>query len=364
MDPKDRRIKIRQEEIERLLNLKSQIDHDETVWRYAEEYQKLGWVLQGVSPQDATDLEVDSGEGPENLDSSLCETGLSGSKVNLEVYTGKQSGLMVLEVSKGPGESILDQFGEWRAECIASLGAGRERHFYAWDPSPLFDAVSSLVTPEISCFGEGHVVTLPPSFDPDRQETWRWVCPPWEKPPQGPSQPLSRFLQQHLPPEPQSRPEVSLSWQEVYCLVSPFETLLQALSASYPSIWNYYRGILDAAVAVGLKSPEVLLSLLWHAPRGKARQQPEIWGFLQKLVAEGQEQPGTEAPQENVPWEVYLGNFLALAREPAESGSGQPGFKPGPPCFHQRCQAKSPQPGEAVRTPFSCRKIREDLSKV
>ena len=198
--------------------------------------------------------------------------------------------------------------------CIAALGAGREQHFYAWDPSPLFDSVSSLATPEISWFGEGQVVPVPPSFDAERQETWRWVCPPWEKPPQYPSQPLSRFLQQHLTREPQSRPEVSLSWQEVYCLVSPFEPLLQALSASYPSIWNYYQGILEAAVAVGLTSPEVLLSLLWHAPRGNARQQPEIWGFLQKLVAESQDQPGTVTSPENVPWEVYLGNFLALAK--------------------------------------------------
>ena len=66
------------------------------------------------------------------------------------------------------------------------------------------------------------------------------------------------------------------------------------------------------------------MSLLWHAPRGKARQQPEIWGFLQKLVAESQDQPGKETPPENVPWEVYLGNFLALAKEPSDSGSSQP----------------------------------------
>lgn len=360
MNPKDRRVKIHPEEIERLLNLKSQVDHKETLWRYAEKYQKLGWVLQAFNPEDGTDLEVDSGEDPENWFSRLWETGLSGPKINLEVHAGKQSGLMVLEVSKGPGESILDQYGGWRAECTATLGADREQHFYAWDPLPLFDSVSYLSTPEISWFGEGQVVTLPPSVDTESQETWRWVSPPWERPLQCPSQPLIRFLQQHLSRETQSRPEVSLSWQEVYCLVSPFETLLQTLSASYASMWNYYQGILDAAVAVGLKSPEVLLSLLWHAPRGKARQQPETWGFLQKLVAEGQEQPGTGTPPENVPWEVYLGNFLALAREPAESGSGQPALKPGPPCFLQRRQAKPLQPGEAIRTPFSCRKNGAD----
>ena len=360
MNPKDRRVKVHQEEIERLLDLKSLVDHKETVWGHAEQYQKLGWVLQAVNPQDGTDLEVDSGEDPENSVSRLLKTGLSGSKINLAVHTGKQSGIMVLEVARGQGELILDQYGEWRSECIAALGAGREQHFYAWDSSPLFDSRSYQAASGIRWFGEGQVVPVPPSFDAEMQETWQWLCPPWEEPPQYPGQPLLKFLLQHLSREPQSRPEVSLSWQEVYCLVSPYETLLQALSASYPSIWSYYRGILDAAVAVGLKSPEVLMSLLWHAPRGKARQQPEIWGFLQKLVAESQDQPGTETPPENVPWEVYLGNFLALAKEPSDSGSGQPAYKPGPPCFLQRRQAKPPQLGGAMRTPFSCRKTGAD----
>ncbi len=123
MNPKDRRVKIHQVEIERLLNLKSLVDHKETVWRYAEKYQKLGWVLQAVNPQDGTDLEVDSGEDPENWVSRLWETGLSGPKINLAVHTGKQSGLMVLEVAKGPGESILDQYGEWRATVHRRLGS-------------------------------------------------------------------------------------------------------------------------------------------------------------------------------------------------------------------------------------------------
>ncbi len=140
MNPKDRRVKVHQEEIERLLDLKSLVDHKEKVWGYAEQYQKLGWVLQAVNPQDGTDLEVDSGEDPEDLVSRLLKPGLSGPKISLEVHTGKRSRIMVLEVARGQGELILDQYGEWRAECIAALGAGREQHFYAWDSSPLFDS--------------------------------------------------------------------------------------------------------------------------------------------------------------------------------------------------------------------------------
>lgn len=364
MYPEDRNVIIHQEEMETLLNLKSRLDHQETVSSFAEKYQELGWVLQAVDPQDGTDLEVNSGENPETWVNRLWEPGLSGPKINLAVHTGKQSGLMVLEVAKGPGESSLDQYGPWRAECIAALGAIREQHFYAWDPSPLFDSAAFREPPEIRWFGEGQVAPLPPSFDAEISESWQWLCPPWEKPPRYPSQSLANFLQQHLRREPQTRPEVSLSWQEVYCLVSPHEPLLRALSASYPSMQNYYQGMIEAAAAVGLEAPEVLLALLWHAPRGNARQYPDIWGSLQKLVARAQDQPGAATSPGNVPWELFLDNALSLARETSAGRSGQPAGKPGSPGFLQRHPANAPQPGAAIRTPFSCRQIREDLSKI
>ena len=361
MDPQDRRVKIHQGEMESLLNLKSMLDYQETVSSFAEKYQQLGWVLQAVSPQDGTDLAVDSGENPEAWEKRLLEPGLSGPKINLGVITGKRSRLMVLEVAGGPGTSILEPHGPWRAECIAALGAGRELHFYRWDPSLLFDSAACRATPEIRWFGEGQVAPVPPSFDAEMQETWRWLCPPWEKAPQSPGKSLANFLQQHLRREPLTRPEVSMSWQEVYCLVSPFEPLLQALSASYPSVQNYYQGILGAAAEVGIEAPEVLLALLWHAPRGDARQYPEIWGYLQKLVARAQYQPDTVTSPGNVPWELFLDNALYLARETSAGSSGDAADKPGPPGFSQRHLAKPPQSGAAVRTPFSCRQVRGEL---
>ncbi len=362
MDPQGRRVRIYQEEMETLLNLKSRLDHKEAAASYVKKYQQLGWVLQAVKPREGTDLEVDFGENPETWVNRLWEPGLMGPKINLGVRTGKRSGLMVLEVATGPGESILEQYGPWRAACIAALGTGREQHFYAWDPSPLFDSAFFRGTPEIRWFGEGQVAPVPPSCDPEMKGTWWWLCPPWEKAPQCPSQSLSRFLQQHLTREPW--PEVGLSWQQVYCLVSPHEPLLQALSASYPSMQNYYQGIVEAAVAVGLKAPEVLLSLLWHAPRGNARQHPEIWDYLQKLVAEAQYMPGTATSPGNTPWELFLDNALSRVRETSARSSGQAADKSGPPCFLQRRLAKPPQPGATSRTPFSCRKIRGYLKKI
>ncbi len=48
MEPKDRSVKINQEELESLLRLKSMLDHKAAVSSYAERYLKLGWVLQAL----------------------------------------------------------------------------------------------------------------------------------------------------------------------------------------------------------------------------------------------------------------------------------------------------------------------------
>ena len=56
MEPKDRSVKINQEELESLLRLKSILDHKAAVSSYAERYLKLGWVLQALEAQDGTDL--------------------------------------------------------------------------------------------------------------------------------------------------------------------------------------------------------------------------------------------------------------------------------------------------------------------
>jgi hypothetical protein len=176
-------------------------------------------------------------------------------------------------------------------------------------------------------------------------------------PPQFPGQSVANFLQQYLTREPQPRPEVSLSWQEVYCLASPHEALLQALAASYPSTESYYQGILAAAATVGLKAPEVLLSVLWHAPQGTARQYPEGLGYLQKLVAAAQVQPNPATGSENVPWELLLDNARLQTRE-SSAGSR------GPQRFLGKNRAQPPQPERAMRTPFSCRNFKGNLRKI
>jgi hypothetical protein len=357
MDPQDRRVKVHREEMESLLNLKSRLDHEKTVSSCTANYQKLGWVLQALNPQDGIYLEVDAGADPETWANCWREPGLSGQEIKLGVCTGKQSRLMVLEVAKGPVETILDRYGPWRAECIAVLGAGRERHFYAWQASPLFDSASSVEAAEFKWYGEGQVILVPPSIEAEGLESWQWLRPPWETPPQDPTRAVVDFLQQHLTREPQRRTEVSLSWQEVYCLVSPFKPLLQALAASYVSKESYYQGILEAAVAVGLNAPEELLSVLWHAPRGDACQHPGSLAYLQKLVGAAQVQPTPMTCPEDIPWEQILDHARSQTRGSSDWSSRPAPDKPG----SRRFDGRRAQPGGAMRVPFSCRKIKGDL---
>jgi hypothetical protein len=363
MDLKSRRVSIHQEEMETILNLKSAIDYQEALSSYAEKYRNVGWSLEALKAQDGTGSDLDFPAHADTWDNRRWEAELGETKTNLGVRTGKESRLLVLEVAMGDGEAILDQYGPWRAECIAALGDGRQQHFYAWDSSLLFDEVPLWSIPAIKWYGEGQVAPLPPSSDPETMEDWRWLCPPWETPPKSPSQPLLVFLQQHLNREPQTLVEVCLSWQEVYCLVSPHEALLEALSAFYPSMRNYYEGIIQAAAGVGINAPEVLLSLLWHAPRGNARQHPEIWDDLRKSVAQVQGQPEVTAAPGNIPWKLFLDNAFASAREPAVRKGGQPPNKARPSGFHRRPQGKLPQTGSATRSPFSCTQNRDDFRK-
>jgi hypothetical protein len=356
MNLKDRQVRIRQEEIDSLFNLKSLVDDKELLASYAAEYHKLAWVSVALNARDGADLEVDFGERQEIWLDSLWKSDLTGPKTNLAVRTGKRSRLVVLEVATGQGEAILDQYGEWRAQCVAVLGTSRERHFYAWPPSPIFDLSSIWVTPEFKWFGEGQVVLAPPSFDPEMGETWRWLCPPWDNPPQYPSQAVGRFFLGQISRESQARPVINLSWQEIYCLTSPHKALLQALSASLPLMEDYYQGVLQAAVEAGLKTPELLFPLLWHAPRGDARQVPERWTYLQKLVLDAQGRGLAATSRGDLSNEVLLDNGLSYAPEYPAGRQGERAAKPGLPDAVKSRLAGALQPGPAPRHPFSSRK--------
>ncbi len=298
MASKDFSVRIGREEIGRILNLKENLDLKELLVTYAPHYQRLGWVLVGMKSPEGTPLTLDLSQPVDLWSQQLSDLGVDQSQINIGIRTGKASNLLVLEVNKGEGALSLDQWGEWRADCVATMGESREQHFYAL-PAEAKIPPSYFLAPQVLIYGEGGLVLVPPSLEPQAREPWRWLQPPWESPPQPPKPAVWQFLKEYIPAA-MAKPEVP-SWSEIYQMISPHEAMLKALLVPPTSQDGYYQGILTTALGLGLKDPTLLLGLLWHAPHGEARNNPDKEGFFQELIDQARRQPAGAAPVPGLP---------------------------------------------------------------
>ncbi len=161
----------------------------------------LGWRLAAVDARELLDLEANFDEPLELwLQPGRRNAQLYG-RVNLGVYTGSVSGLVVLEVGNGEGKASLERLGSWRSTCVAGLN-GREQHYYALPTGKAALPTRFLPASQIMVFGEDGLAPLPPSVDIQARQPWRWINPPWASPPPNLPQGLWEFLWQHLPPPP------------------------------------------------------------------------------------------------------------------------------------------------------------------
>jgi hypothetical protein len=281
MEPKSLNIKIGKGEIEQILNLKSSFaGQRETLVDHVIGYLNLGWVLLANDVKTGKDLNL----GFQDVDTwikRLEDPSVDAARINLAVHTGSLSGLLVLEIANQEQKSRLDEGGEWRSQCVAKLGTGLEKHFYLL--SPEFQPLPT----NGHFYAEGVTTLLPPSLDPFTQERWQWQHPPWASAPS--PLPLAILNYLHSLPGPAAMGtdlgyQPRLPWQELYCLISPFEAVLQAFAHGEASMDDYYENLFRAALQAGLTDADLLLSLLWHAPFGDVRQRPERWHYLQQLV--------------------------------------------------------------------------------
>ena len=298
--PKVFPVRVGQEEIGRILNLKENLDQHSALARYAARYLALDWHLIGVDAQGFPSLALDASHSQEVWSHRVMDFGLGGVPVNLAVRTGSPSRLLVLEVQSGEEETALTEWGDWRAECVCLQAGGWERHFYILPPGSLAPPSGFLLSHQVRIFGEGGVVMVPPSLEPAAANPWRWLEPPWETPLGEPKSGLLKFLKKQMKatlkamggPEPQLP-----SWEEVYPFIRAQGPVLQALAAPAASLAEYYARILHAAITVGFKGPALLLTLLWQAPWSQARQTPELWEYLEELVKEALELASGAAPE-------------------------------------------------------------------
>ncbi|MCL4502497.1 MAG: bifunctional DNA primase/polymerase [Deltaproteobacteria bacterium] len=282
MGSKDFTVRIGQDEIGHILDRKENLDHHGQLWEYISRYQALGWDLTLITAQGA-DLGLDLHQPQEVWWKQLTDLGLEGVQVNLAVRTGRNSRLLVLEVNKGGGTLSLDLLGDWRAQCVAELGNCREQHYYYLPPDSQ-NPPSHFLARDVLIYGEGGLVLTPPSIEPEDRDPWRWLTSPWENPPQAPKPAVWQFLREQAAPNA-CRSQEMPGWEEIYRAIIPYDGLFKVLMAPPLDMDKYYRDIIAAARAVGLGDPQPLLGLLWHAPHGDARNNPERWQYLQKLLA-------------------------------------------------------------------------------
>ncbi len=278
---------LRQEEVCQIINLKKALDQVEVLIQYAARYRRLGWHLVAVNFKGETALELDFSQPQRVWADKLTSLGLEGIRVNLGVRTGARSRLLVLEVHREESLPPFNHRGEWCSGCVAEAGLEREQHYYTlpkgWQPPASF----FLESHNVMVFGEGGMVLVPPSLEPRAHANLRWLRPPWESPPTRPSPELCRFIREQAPSLPQApvppEPEM-VPWAEIYPAISPHPEVLQALLAPAASAELYYQHLLHAARKAGLEDPQMLLSLLWHAPLGNSHSHPRRLEYLHGLV--------------------------------------------------------------------------------
>ena len=282
MGSKDFNVRIGQDEIGHILDRKENLDHHGQLWEYMSRYQALGWDIALITSQGA-DLGLDLQQPQEVWWKQLTDLGLEGVQVNLAVRTGCNSRLLVLEVNKGGGTLSLDLLGDWRAQCVAELGNCREQHYYYLPPDTPAPP-SHFLAREVMIYSEGALVLAPPSIEPEGREPWRWLTSPWENPPQAPKPAVWQFLREQASPGAPRTQEMP-GWEEIFRAIAPFGGLFKVMMAPPVDLDKYYRDIIQAAGVLGVGDPQSLLGLLWHAPHGDARTNPDRWQYLQNLLA-------------------------------------------------------------------------------
>lgn len=276
--------KIQEEEFCRILDLRKNLQFSDVLIKHLSHYLSLGWHLAAINAQNRIHQMINFQEPQETWSEKLIELGLDGVEINVGVRTGSASGLLILEVPK-QGRALPFRREDWSSDCVAEAGAHLEQHYYELPEGWRLPASFSLEPFEVTVFGEGDLVLAPPSLEPRTQANWRWLKPPWDSALSQPPPILRKIIKVAAPePDPCLPAPAIPSWEKIYPAIAPYPSVLQALMSPAATKERYYQRLLEAALAGGLREPQLLLGLLWHAPLGDARERPQGWQYLQDLL--------------------------------------------------------------------------------
>jgi hypothetical protein len=280
--PADFQVRIGDEELGRIFHLRDSLDQSETLIQCADHYREMDWALEARGEGVAS---LDFRQPSEVWGERLMTLALAGVEVNLGIWTGLPSRVLVIETPRG--ETLLDTYGEWRSPCRALAGTAWEQHYFALPPASRLPISGELGDFNVRIYGQGDLALVPPSKGPEGSDLWTWVAPPWELPPDPPGPSVWEFLEDFgLLKEAEALDPVKgmLSWEQVYALLAPHEGIIHTMLTPAMSVAAYYRQLAHQARQVGVNDPEVLFALLWHAPQGDARSSPERLAYIRKLA--------------------------------------------------------------------------------
>lgn len=304
------RVKMGCQEMDHITQARKNLADVTALAQYAILYKNLGWSPVALDAQTGTCLQVDFDLPQPTWLNVLMDLALKYNRVSLAVRFEPDSGLFGLMVNPAFGKDFLDSLGDWRSPCMARIGDIWENHFMVlpqtWCFSPGQDHTDE--DAPLSVVGPGSLVAVPPSGDPSGQEVWRWFRHPWEQPPGHPSPGLLLLLEEggYISRKSLISAEDLPAWDDIFPSICHSSKLLQALLASVANGESYYRTILSEALQAGFRDPRMLQGLLWHAPHGEMRQDPEglrklsLWaGEIQNLLSAGaldaENAPGRES---------------------------------------------------------------------
>jgi hypothetical protein len=304
MDPPDKeipfqpRVKMGSQELDHIIQARKNLSDVTALAQYAILYKNLGWSPVALDAHTGRSLQVDFDQPQPTWLNLLMNLALKKTNVSLAIRLEPDSRLFVLMVNPAFGQEFLDSLGDWRSPCIARAGDTWENHFLVlpqtWCFAPGHDNDDD--DAPLSVVGPGRVVAVPPSGNPSSQEAWNWLQHPGEQPPGHPSPGLLLLLEEGgyiSRKSPLSERDLP-TWEDIYPFICHSSKLLQALLASVATSEFYYRTILDEALQAGFRDPRMLEGLLWHAPHGEMRHDPEglhklsHWAAeIQKLLSAG-----------------------------------------------------------------------------
>jgi hypothetical protein len=105
--------------------------------------------------------------------------------VRLAIRLEAEAPLFVFRIHARLVKDLEGSLGDWRSACIAQCGDAWEHHFLVLPPTWHFSAESPASDNEalLSVVRPGSVVLAPPAKETSSLDLWRWIHPPWERPP-------------------------------------------------------------------------------------------------------------------------------------------------------------------------------------